>query len=375
MKITKSELQKMIQEAINEALMSESNKQDDIDADRDDKVEDAKAELDKKIDDIDSDKDEKRANAEKDFEKKEDDADADKDEKEKSESLNESNGRILTTEEFLDWHDNKANYSEDKRLFDAIYEIFKRNGFTEDDDVDVCYDGLSRDDKIKVTDIIKSKYTLDEGKKKSVGQELKDDQEWIDYDMKHDHHISKATQKDIEDQGLQIEKDQYGDYEVTAGHYDEDLNESYEDTAEDLKIEVQRLLPDDYAVVVVPADNIRTDDKDHENEFTGEILPKDGYDYDSTAEASVNIVPNYLYSKIMDNFDYDEINDEIGSFTKAFDDGWVKGDPDCFIAYVNLKNPQFICYDDFNSNTYKDVYLDYKDFKDFAKDIVDRFNK
>ena len=72
--------------------------------------------------------------------------------------------RILTTDEFLEWHDNYENFRNagfDK--VNAVYEIFRKNGFDEDADVDICYDSLSDEDKLKVSNII-TEYTeaLDE---------------------------------------------------------------------------------------------------------------------------------------------------------------------------------------------------------------------
>ena len=42
---------------------------------------------------------------------------------------------------------------------------------------------------------------------------------WVDYDMKHYGKVSETTQKIIDKEGLQLIKDQYGDYEVSVGHY------------------------------------------------------------------------------------------------------------------------------------------------------------
>lgn len=54
---------------------------------------------------------------------------------------------------------------------------------------------------------------------KSIG----DCQKWIDYDMKHYGKISNNTNEIIKKAGFQIIKDDHGDYEVTAGKY-EDLD-------------------------------------------------------------------------------------------------------------------------------------------------------
>ena len=60
----------------------------------------------------------------------------------------------------------------------------------------------------------------------SVGKDLDKYQKWVDYDMKRYGKISDKTNKDIKEAGLQIVKDKYGDYQVIAGKYDEELKES-----------------------------------------------------------------------------------------------------------------------------------------------------
>ncbi len=61
--------------------------------------------------------------------------------------------------------------------------------------------------------------------RKPIGEDLGADiekyQKYVDYDMKHYGRISNKTQSFIDEAGLQVIKDQYGDYEVTAGHYSE----------------------------------------------------------------------------------------------------------------------------------------------------------
>lgn len=50
-------------------------------------------------------------------------------------------------------------------------------------------------------------------------------QKWVDYDMKKYHKISDKTNEEVKKAGLQVVKDEYGDYQVTAGRYDESLGE------------------------------------------------------------------------------------------------------------------------------------------------------
>ena len=60
---------------------------------------------------------------------------------------------------------------------------------------------------------------LDEGNG-ILGQELDRYQRWVDFDMAHFGKISKRTQDFINKAGYQIIKDDHGDYEVAAGHFE-----------------------------------------------------------------------------------------------------------------------------------------------------------
>lgn len=61
-------------------------------------------------------------------------------------------------------------------------------------------------------------------KEDNLGQEVEKYQRWVDYDMKKYKKVSDQTNRKIKEAGLQLVKDQYGDYEVTAG--DESISES-----------------------------------------------------------------------------------------------------------------------------------------------------
>lgn len=60
---------------------------------------------------------------------------------------------------------------------------------------------------------LESKKPLKEG---SIGNELAKYQKWVDYDMKRYGKISDKTKEELKDAGLELVKDQYGDYEVIA---------------------------------------------------------------------------------------------------------------------------------------------------------------
>lgn len=83
----------------------------------------------------------------------------------KDESLKED---LLSTEDFLSWHDGDGGRHASKQTLDSIYAIFKNNGCGEDDNVDDCYDACNDDDKLKITNIIRNA-------SESLKEELKDD--------------------------------------------------------------------------------------------------------------------------------------------------------------------------------------------------------
>lgn len=62
---------------------------------------------------------------------------------------------------------------------------------------------------------------------KPAAQSIEDCQKWVDYDMEHYGKISANTNKIVKKAGFQIQKNDHGDYEVTAGKF-EDINEKYD---------------------------------------------------------------------------------------------------------------------------------------------------
>lgn len=52
--------------------------------------------------------------------------------------------------------------------------------------------------------------------KESVGQDLSEYQKWVDYDMEKYGRVSKDTFSKIRAAGLNVVRDQYGEYEVIA---------------------------------------------------------------------------------------------------------------------------------------------------------------
>lgn len=72
-------------------------------------------------------------------------------------------------------------------------------------------------------------------KDETIGAKLKKYQKWVDYDMKRYGKISETTQDIINKEGLQLIKDQYGDYEVSVGHYKAESCKVEEDLGSDIK--------------------------------------------------------------------------------------------------------------------------------------------
>lgn len=117
-----------------------------------------------------------------------------------------------------DFDDKGVDY---ETLMEFVYDEDEK-GFI--DCVDDAYrDILSRKELFESTQAKKSckrkSIKESDSNEETIGDKLKKYQMWIDYDMKRYGKISKTTQDIIDRENLQIIKDQYGDYEVTAGHY------------------------------------------------------------------------------------------------------------------------------------------------------------
>lgn len=74
---------------------------------------------------------------------------------------------------------------------------------------------------------------------KPAPKSIEDCQKWVDYDMKHYGKISDNTNEIIKKAGFQIIKDDHGDYEVTAGHFESIEDESKEEKKQFAKKVVQ----------------------------------------------------------------------------------------------------------------------------------------
>lgn len=78
-----------------------------------------------------------------------------------------------------------------------------------------------------ITASVKSK------KNTSIGSDVAKYQEWVDFDMKRYGRISKKTTELLHKAGLDVVKDQYGEYEVISHDPDQDANSCDKITAAD----------------------------------------------------------------------------------------------------------------------------------------------
>lgn len=126
----------------------------------------------------------------------------------------------------------------------------------------------------------------------SLGSDIDKYQKWVDYDMKRYGRISDKTNEEIKKAGLQVIKDKYGDYQVSAGHYeaecltesDEKLEESVEEVevkTDDQKIEVTSNEDGKVTVTTEPCEDHHEDEEVMEP-VSDEI--KDEIELDSSEE-------------------------------------------------------------------------------------------
>lgn len=99
----------------------------------------------------------------------------------------------------------------DDEAFDEVYEgIVKTLTQPIRDAADTVRDVLNIPDK-------NTKLDEDKG---SLGNEIDRYQKWVDFDMSRYGKISERTQQMVNKAGYQILKDDHGDYEVAAGHFE-----------------------------------------------------------------------------------------------------------------------------------------------------------
>lgn len=86
--------------------------------------------------------------------------------------------------------------------------------------------------KAEIVKVTESSYS--ESLKEDIGQEVDKYQMWVDYDMKHYKKISDETNDLLAKAGLEVVKDDHGDYEVIAKSKDESLHEDIDVTDTDI---------------------------------------------------------------------------------------------------------------------------------------------
>ena len=101
-------------------------------------------------------------------------------------------------------------------------KVYAFGGFDDDDDgmwLDIDGDGTFQ----KYIYSRGRLYSLDEAlteADKPAAVSIEDAQKWVDYDMKRYGKISERTNRLVKKAGFQILKDDHGDYEVAAGHFE-----------------------------------------------------------------------------------------------------------------------------------------------------------
>lgn len=156
--------------------------------------------------------------AEEEEEETEETEDAEKEELNESSiaASKESAEDILTLDDFLHFYDSELLHKKDgDKIKSRIDRIFAREGCPEDLYADECYEMISDKAKANISKIVKEyrKSNLKESAE-DLAQDLTRYQKWVDYDMKKYGRISDITKKALEKAGLELVKDDHGDYEV-----------------------------------------------------------------------------------------------------------------------------------------------------------------
>ena len=140
----------------------------------------------------------------------------------------------------------------------------------------------------------------EEVKEETIGDKLKKYQMWVDYDMEHYGKVSETTQKIIDEAGLQLIKDQYGDYEVSVGSYKaESFKRSRKGKVVKEGLDSIEITSDDLTV------SIETDDE-KENEEVTDVIEEP---CDECAEEQV-AAPVDEETKTEIEFDVDDIDED-----------------------------------------------------------------
>lgn len=150
--------------------------------------------------------------------------------------IKESTSNIMSTEEFLDWHDNKVNPKEESGKLNQIYHIFKLNGCSDDADVDACYNACDDKQKREIMDIILTESFLNETGEVDSKKCADILNNWIDWtevdetgdvDFAIDQLRSLASEKQITEE----------EYDFIMSNWDDLLKEGLSCSNKDKKLE------------------------------------------------------------------------------------------------------------------------------------------
>ena len=200
---------------------------------------------------------------------------------------------------------------------------------------------------------------------KPAATSIEDAQKWVDYDMEHYHKISERTNELVKKAGFQIVKDDHGDYEVTAGKYDEELKEDFKEVkieTDDTKME---MTSDDEGKVVVTTEPIKEEDKEEieqtiepfSKEEEKEIIvdsereeDEDEFDVEEFDEESFDDLAEQYLTKVYDNVKsyktsaiHEENGQNICEGVITFDSGANKKTTFAFNKLEKLNENKFAC--------------------------------
>ena len=208
-------------------------------------------------------------------------------ESKKEEALKESNKEVMSTEEFLAWHDGEGGRNASSAVLDNIYKIFEENGDGEDVDVDVCYEHLPENRKAEVTSIIKATM-IEENKKDchvntNAGDPVKN-AEFFNASMGtsgegsvgEDLEESKKEDKSLDD----IDADKDDKKELAKQEYEKEVDDA--DADRDDKLEKEESLEEDKSKEQINEDLIVTT-----NDVTVHVDPTDAVTTIESSEGSV----------------------------------------------------------------------------------------
>ena len=194
-------------------------------------------------DDIDAIADDKKEKAKAGFMRKKDDADSDRDYQLKKNGLKESvEDNIIRGNPTITWkvedeeRYNAGEPSSDKNdlaayaayLADQAGEKLYAFGGMDDESNTMLLD-ITGDGNLQKYSFVRGRLRLEEcdlkESDKPAATSIEDAQKWVDFDMKRYGRISNRTNELVKKAGFQIVKDDHGDYEVAAGHF-ESLDEA-----------------------------------------------------------------------------------------------------------------------------------------------------